>query len=142
LDVLKQVSLKVYGDLQALDRVLSAFEQLNQPWIPRKDWLQSQLALAEGFTNAVRHAHRNLPPEAIIEIQISLRRDSLTIQIWDQGPPFDIEDFLNRSGGQDNQLVGHGQGLTILQKIAAELRYTRTDDRRNCLLIVKEFSFL
>lgn len=141
MDVLKQVSLKVKSDLQALDRVLSAFEQLNQPWIPRKDWLQSQLALAEGFTNAVRHAHRGLPPDAVIEIQMSLKRDSLTIQIWDQGPPFDIEVSLRRLKGQDNRLAGHGQGLPILHKIAAELRYTRTDDQRNCLLVIKEFSF-
>jgi serine/threonine-protein kinase RsbW len=142
LDVLKQVSLTVNGELQALDRVLSAFDQLNQPWIPRKDWLQSQLALAEGFTNAVRHAHRDLPSDTTIEIQMSLRRDSLTIQIWDQGPPFDLEGFLQRTDAQDNQLAGHGQGLPILQKIAAELRYLRQGDRRNCLVIVKEFSFI
>lgn len=147
MEILKQTALTVRSDLQALDQVLAVFDSLNQDWIPRKDWLQSQLALAEGFTNAVRHAHHQLPPEVPIEVQMTLTPDSLIIQIWDQGSSFDLENYLeilkNKDKGQDTRFAGNRnsfrQGLPILRKIAAELTYTRQADQRNCLLIVKKF---
>jgi serine/threonine-protein kinase RsbW len=140
LSVLEQIAFKVNSDLQELDQVLGRFDELNQPWIPKKDWLQCQLALAEGFTNAVRHAQKDLAPEIPIEIQITLTQSSLEMRIWDQGPPFDLEEFLQNLDPQKNHLEGHGKGLLILQRIAAHLSYSRYEDNRNCLLIVKQFS--
>ncbi len=140
MSVLQQISFPIKTDLKALDQVLSHFEQLNQPWIPRRDWLQCQLALAEGFTNAVRHAHKNLSVDTPIEIDIRLNQQSLEIRIIDCGPPFDFEGFLKTANNQDDQLAGHGRGLPILQKIAAHLSYSRIDDQHNCLLIIKNFS--
>lgn len=140
MSVLKQISFKVESNLKALDQVLSHFDQLNQSWIPKKDWLQCQLALAEGFTNAVRHAHKNLSSEIPVEIDIRLTPQSLEIRIWDSGPFFDLEKFIQTLGTRDDRLAIHGQGIPILQKIAAYLRYFRTDDQRNCLLIIKNFS--
>lgn len=142
LRVLKKLSFKVKSTLKALDRVLSHFDKLYQSWIPKRDWLQCQLALAEGFTNAVRHAHKHLSPEIPIEIEILLAEDRLEIRIWDYGYPFDLETFLKTIEQQDNRLSGHGQGLPILQKIATHLSYLRGEDDRNCLLIVKQFSSL
>jgi serine/threonine-protein kinase RsbW len=135
-----KVFLKLESDLKALDQVLGDFDQLNQPWIPRKDWLQCQLALAEGFTNAVRHAHKNLPRDIPIEIEINLEQDGLEIRIWDYGSPFDLNAFLANNHKNIDQFAGHGQGLPILKKIATHLSYLRTEDNRNCLLIVKPFS--
>jgi serine/threonine-protein kinase RsbW len=36
-----------------------------------------------------------------------------------------------------DEQAGGGRGIAILQKIADHLSYKRTDDNRNCLLIVK-----
>lgn len=141
LSVLRQISFKVKSNLKALDEVLGNFDNINQPWIPKKDWLQCQLALAEGFTNAVRHAHKNINTDVLVEIEIKLTSESLEIRIWDSGPFFDLENFLQTKSNEDNRFAGHGQGLPILQKIAAQLSYQRTDDGRNCLLIIKNFSF-
>jgi len=69
-----KISFQVDSDLRSLDTVLKYFQQLEPAGIPQKDWLQCQLALAEGFTNAVRHAHRHLPPEIPIEIEIEITR--------------------------------------------------------------------
>jgi serine/threonine-protein kinase RsbW len=140
LKVLKSDSFKVPSDLQALDQILSYFEQFKQPWIPKKDWLQCQLALAEGFTNAVRHAHKDRPVETPINLEILLSQESLEIRIWDYGSPFDLDGFLKNLAQRGNRLSGNGQGLPILQKIATSLKYLRTDDNRNCLIIIKEFS--
>jgi serine/threonine-protein kinase RsbW len=133
-------TFKVKGNLQALDQLLHYFDRLYQPWIPKKDWLQCQLAMAEGFTNAVRHAHKNLPPEIPIEVEIILTQQTVEMRIWDSGPYFDLDGFLKRVTARNDRLSGNGQGLIILQKIAAHLSYTRTNDDRNCLLIVKRFT--
>ncbi|WP_013323552.1 ATP-binding protein [Gloeothece verrucosa] len=134
-----KVSFKVKSDLKALDQVLSDFEQINQPWIPRKDWLQCQLALAEGFTNAVRHAHKGLSSNILIDIEITLTQQEIEIRIWDSGKPFDLEGFIEKNLTQDNRWSGHGQGLRILQQIADRLSYIRTEQNRNCLIITKQF---
>lgn len=130
-------SQQVPSDLKALDQVLSWFDQFNQPSIPKKAWLQCQLALAEAFTNAVRHAHKELPTNIPIDIELTLFPQSLELRIWDQGPPFDLEKRLQQMEQEVDVGSGGGRGIVILQKIADKLSYTRTDDHRNCLLIVK-----
>ncbi len=137
--VLKQDNYQVYGELQALDQILANFEQFLLPCLSHNIWFQCKLALAEGFTNAVRHAHKNLPSEIPIEIAISLSINSLEIRIWDYGPPFDLAQFLETIPNREKKLVEGGQGIPILQKIADHLSYVRTNDNRNCLLIVKQF---
>ena len=135
-----KISFQVDSDLRSLDTVLNYFEQLEPAGIAQKDWLQCQLALAEGFTNAVRHAHRHLPPEIPIEIEIEIVPHQMEIRIWDRGSVFDLESFIEKNVHRDRILLGHGQGLPILQKIADQLSYTRSEDQRNCLLIIKQFS--
>jgi serine/threonine-protein kinase RsbW len=139
LRVLKRAHLKVPTDLKALEKVLSHFKNIEQPSIPKKDWLKCQLALAEGFTNAVRHAHKHLSTEIPIEIDLTLFRCCMEIRIWDYGPPFDLEAYIRNMTQIENSSSLGGRGIPILQKIADRLSYIRTDDQRNCLLIVKYF---
>lgn len=130
-------SMQFPTDLKALDRVLSWFEQLYEPSIPKKVWLQCQLALAEGFTNAVRHAHKDLSPNVPIDIEVTLSANCLELRVWDRGPSFDLEQRLQNVDQTVDVTAGGGRGIAILQKIADKLSYTRTDDNRNCLLIMK-----
>ncbi len=134
------LTFEIQSNLKHLDQVLERFDQLYQPWIIKKDWLQCQLALAEGFTNAVRHAHAQLPEITPIKIEFQLQSERLEIRIWDQGSPFDLLEYLDKLQGKERQLQSHGQGLFILQKIATHLSYTRTADQQNCLLIIKTLS--
>jgi len=127
------------SDLQALDQILLWFDQLNQPSIPRKVWLQCQLALAEGFTNAVRHAHKNLSGDLSVDIEVTIAPQCLELRIWDCGPPFDLEGRLQNLQHQVDTRATGGRGLAILQKISDHLSYTRTDDNRNCLLVAKSY---
>jgi serine/threonine-protein kinase RsbW len=140
-NALKDVSFSVESDLESLDSVLSNFEQLNQPWIPKKDWLQFKIALAEGFTNAVRHAHRYLPSSTSVDIEICLFTQGIKMLIWDYGPPFDFQKFVDGSEKYArNELKAGGQGIPVLRKISDHLSYTRVDGKRNCLTVIKHFS--
>jgi len=139
LKVTQHISFRVKSDLIYLKEVLSRFETLRQEWISEKDWLQSQLALAEAFTNAVRHAHKNKPPETMIEIEINIGEEEIKIQVWDFGQPFQLESLKQRVNHQGEFATG-GRGVEILQKIADDLRYDRISDNRNCLTIRKKLS--
>lgn len=76
MEVLRSIEIQVPRDLQALEQVLLQFNQIYQDFIPLRDWLQCRLAFAEGFTNAVRHTHKNLPSNISIRILFSWSNDS------------------------------------------------------------------
>lgn len=130
--------IKVPGDLKSLDQILAHLETLNHGLIPPQVWLEYQLALVEGFTNAVRHAHKNLPSEVTIDIYLTIFTDRLELQIWDYGNPFDLEAFMAKLPSIPDNLSSGGRGLSILRQIADFISYTHIDDR-NCLLIIKYY---
>lgn len=88
---LQKLGLQVNTDISALERVLKWYEQLQDLPIPEHIWMQGQLAVAEGFTNAVRHAHKGLPLETPIKLEVTVFNERLEIKIWDYGQPFDLE---------------------------------------------------
>lgn len=92
------------------------------------------LALTEGFTNAVRHAHAHLPPDTAINIDFDLAKDCVEIRIWDQGNPFN-PDLLTEP--QPGELLESGYGWFLLRRLADRVTYQRLQDGRNCLSIVK-----
>jgi serine/threonine-protein kinase RsbW len=134
-----KAQLQVHTGLSANDRVLSWFEELDRKQVPKTVWLQCELALAEGFTNAVRHAHREQPPDLPIDIEVSIFSNSIEIKVWDSGPPFDLIEWLKEQPLQGDIYAGGGRGVKLMHAIADELSYTRTAGDRNCLSIVKNY---
>ncbi|MCW6036078.1 ATP-binding protein [Spirulina subsalsa FACHB-351] len=140
LAILKQAYRQVPTELRILKRTLAWFNSLYLPEIEQKDWLQCELALAEGLTNAIRHAHRDKPPETPIDLEVTVDDQQIILRIWDAGAPFSLQQYLREQADPMNTHAGGGRGLVILQKIADVLEYNRTEDQRNCLLIVKQYS--
>ncbi|NJK37749.1 MAG: ATP-binding protein [Oscillatoriales cyanobacterium RM1_1_9] len=124
--------------LDSLAEILSWFDRLQPDFVPRSVWLRCQLALAEGFTNAVRYAHQDSPQKQI-DIEVNFLTQQIEIRVWDYGPPFDLEKKLQSLPTFPDRSAGGGRGLKLLQDIADELSYQRTADQRNCLLIVKYY---
>ncbi|MEG4323398.1 MULTISPECIES: ATP-binding protein [unclassified Microcoleus] len=92
---IQNISLQVNTELNDLTRVLEWFEQLQDLSLPNEVWWQFQLALAEGFTNAVRHAHKNLPVETPVQLEITVFDGCWELKVWDCGPRFDFDAKLN-----------------------------------------------
>jgi serine/threonine-protein kinase RsbW len=136
LKVSQKIFFQVKTDLVYLEEVLHRFEAMKQSWINQKDWLECQLALAEGFTNAVRHAHKNRSSETLIDIEIKVTSEEIKIQIWDYGQPFQLKS-VSKPVYSLEELSSGGRGIEILQKIADELEYDHLPDNRNCLMIKK-----
>ncbi|MCT7950447.1 ATP-binding protein [Ancylothrix sp. C2] len=138
--LIEKANLCVPTQLGELSKVLSWFDRFNHPPLPKSIWMECQLALAEAFTNVVRHAHKNYPPEAPIEIQVALYPQKLEIRIWDRGQPFNLDERLQTLPPQTDHNAEGGRGLPLLSRIADDLSYTQTSDQRNCLLIVKNYT--
>ncbi|UNU26003.1 ATP-binding protein [Microcoleus vaginatus] len=97
-----KINLQVNTDIKAVAQVLSWVEQLDPLPLPLVVLHQCKLAVIEGFTNAVRHAHKNLPLETPIELEIRIFNEHLEVKIWDWGEPFDIQAKLKEELPEKN----------------------------------------
>ncbi|MEM9538907.1 MAG: ATP-binding protein [Cyanobacteria bacterium P01_E01_bin.42] len=133
-------------DLGNLSEVLDRFEKLASPRLSQKLYWECQLALAESFTNVVRHAHRDLPSTTPIDLEIVLFPRGLEIRIWDCGQPFDWEGQLKAILRQEGDpwAVG-GRGLCLIHKVMDDCQYIPANKSnlsfrgdRNCLILCKQ----
>lgn len=138
--MLQTEHLTVESDLSLLNQVLDWFDKFCFQNLPKISWLAKEfdalkLALDEGFTNAVRHAHSNLPKETPIHLELTLWNDRLEIRVWDYGEPFDPNTIEEPEFGT---LQEGGYGWYLIRRIANEAIYERYEDGRNCLILVKK----
>jgi cellulose synthase (UDP-forming) len=129
--------LTVPSDSQALDAVLDWFNPLKWDSIPERTWLELVTALGEIFDNVLEHAHRDLPPETPIQLQVTLLSQAIQLQVWDQGLKFDLETYLHNTQEIDLEAEG-GRGLLIVRQVADYYSYVRRADR-NCFTLIKQY---
>ncbi len=137
--MLKQSHLRVNSDLNDLGILLNWLNSIGHITLPEMEWLRCQIAVAEGFTNAVRHAHRDLPPETPIDVEVKIAPEYIELYVWDYGPFFDLQQQLLKMPLEDRE-ADRGRGLIIMNQVADRLTYERLNDSRNYLLMVKDVS--
>ena len=142
--LIRQASLQVTSDLNALETVLAWLEQFNHPDLTQEAWWQYQVVVAEGFTNAARHAHRDLPVATPIILEVQLYAQAIEIRIWDQGAPFDLlgklADLLHQQPLLNPLEQESGRGLLFLHRLTDELSYCPVNPRGNCLVLRKHLA--
>ncbi len=140
--------LQTESNLGAIDEVLAWFEPFKQSPLHPDLWMQAKIALVEGFTNAVRHAHRDLPCTTPIDLEATLLPHSLEIRIWDQGAAFDLETLLDTVEQRYPDPLEHDAhwGGTIMKKLKDKhcwkIQYIcpiEPEANRNCLWMQKQF---
>lgn len=130
----KRDQIRVTSHLEKLSVVQQWFElfmsglAVDHPWL-NEQFDQLNLALAEGFTNAVRHAHANLPDTTPIDIELSLESEQLEsekieICIFDCGGPFDPSSLREPQPGA---LCEGGYGWFLLRRLADKVTYDRAE---------------
>ena len=138
----RKFHLQVDTKLGRLKEVLVWFENFIVPYIPQKTGWQCEVALAEAFTNAVRHAHQNLPTSTPIDLEVEIFSNFLEIRVWDFGKkPFDLDAQLIANEDNLNSIEKEGgRGLQFIKKLTDELQYFTLSNYRNCLVIRKNYS--
>lgn len=140
--LLMRSHLKVGTDLLFLEEVLQWFDQITTPFLPPDLNYECKIAITEGFTNAVRHAHHGLSKNTPIDIQVKILSNSIEIKLWDFGQPFDFPKTLHLILNEKIAPLEkeQGRGLILMSKLTDEVTYCRLDDHRNCLTMRRHFS--
>lgn len=108
-----KIRLEVNTDIKAVAQVLSWVEQLEPLPIPEAVLHLCKLAVIEGFTNAVRHAHKYLPFETPINLEITVFNERLELKIWDWGKAFDIQAKLKEELPEKSLFSLNDQGFML-----------------------------
>ena len=139
---LQHFHLRVKTKLEALKEVLQWFETVIFPSLPQKTGWQCEVALVEAFTNAVRHAHYDLPENTPIDLEVKLFTNFLEMRIWDRGEPFDLKAKLQANSDNNTSPLDKegGRGLQFMKRLTDELQYLTLPNHRNCLLMRKRYS--
>ncbi len=132
------IFLQVTTSLSDLVPVLNWFEQLPHTSVPNADWLRCKTALAEIFTNSVRHAHRDMPSETPISLEANLTDSSIEIKVFDFGVGFTLSEKLSKLDEVDVTALG-GRGLDLISQMVDVFTYDKTSDGRNCMKIVRYY---
>jgi serine/threonine-protein kinase RsbW len=135
-----KIYLQINTDINATNEILSWFEQINQPPLTNlQTWWELQTLLIEGFINIVEHAHRNLPKETPIELEVIRFKENIEIRMWSSGKHFDLLKQLQETSELEDNQQERGRGLKIMSAIADKLSYEPTEDNRYCLFISKSY---
>lgn len=138
----QKFSLRVSTDLKQSYQVQAWFDRSCASVI-ETDRIRCKLALIEAFTNVVRHAHEELPQETPVDLEVTLSPYQLELRIWDFGVPFDFDDRLRaalKTLNDADGLTGGGRGLLIIYQGMDSVVSKRTEDGRNCLLMIKHLT--
>ncbi|MEM9087606.1 MAG: anti-sigma regulatory factor [Cyanobacteria bacterium P01_F01_bin.53] len=96
-----------------------------------------RLVVVEVYSNIVRHAH-NEKPELPVLIRIELDDSNLSLEVWDQGKGFNIDEYAAPAPGDFQE---GGYGWLILHRIMDRVEYQlRVGGDRNCLKLVKDLA--
>jgi serine/threonine-protein kinase RsbW len=103
-----------------------------------------RLVVVEVYSNIVRHAH-NEKPELPVLIRIELEDNKLSLEVWDQGEGFTLDDYAAPSPG-DFQEGGYGWLILhrIMDRVEYQLRVGGDGEsllgNRNCLKLQKDLA--
>jgi serine/threonine-protein kinase RsbW len=146
--------LQVASSLTEVEQVLGWFEGCRRAapgaaQLPERLWLEAQMALVEGFTNVVRHAHRGLEPAPAVQLDLELSPQVLELRVTDAGAPFDLAAAWERLAGElaapaHDPLEREAHwGLILLLKLQQErgwrIDYRPADNGGNVLRLQHSF---
>ncbi len=132
------LSLKIQTDPSELDRIFAAVEDLGEKesWPPDLVF-RVNLALEELGLNIMNHGHDDDQGSHEIEIDLTSEADTLTIEIRDDGKPFDPlqdapEPDLDSPVGVRTP---GGLGVHLVRTMMDELSYRREQGKNHVTLV-------
>jgi len=137
----ERFKLQVTTDLEQVKSVIDWFEKVSKERLRDPFLWHCRVAITEGFTNIVRHAHKNLPVATTIDLEITFFPDYVEMKMWDWGEPFDLEAKLKSlpPDSHDSWKEEQGRGLYYIRQLMDEVEYLRVDNnQRNCLIMRKK----
>jgi serine/threonine-protein kinase RsbW len=88
-----------------------------------------RLALAEAYSNVVRHAHRDQPNLPIL-FRLEVKDRDVALEIWDRGNGYNISNYIEPSPEEKQE---SGYGWLIMQRLMDRVEYRLQVNGLNCL---------
>lgn len=141
--LLREFYLSMESDLSGLQKIIPWFEYHCGELLVQTIFLPMQIILIEGFTNAVKYAHLNLPTETPIEVFVDIFENLIEIRIWDYGLTFDLEKQLQleiQMNTEDSLKRESHRGLLLMDSLTDQLTYIRENEAKNCLIMRRKIT--
>ena len=131
-----KVSLNIESGPDSLDRINNAIDSISvqEEW-PQDLHFTATLVLEELALNVVNHAYGSRKGE--FEVIITSEEESLTIEIVDSGPEFNVltdAPMPDVNAIIEERPVG-GLGVYLVKSMMDELHYKREDDKNHIIAI-------
>ena len=111
--------------------------KLQSLWlIPDSEMRQIRLIIEEIFSNIIRFAFTD-SKEHMVEVQLKKDEDEISIQITDDGIPFNPLEHQPGLSTDPASSVDGGMGLTLIKTFSNSITYERVENN-NQLLISKK----
>jgi len=122
-----------------LKNTLTWFDTLKLLDLPYRMLLECKTMLGEAVDNVRDHAHETLSPSTLIPIVITQFPNLLGLQVWDQGPGFDLDTYLEAKQQWPDSGAARGRGLKILAELSDYFGYVCHQPLGNCLILLKKY---
>ena len=134
------MSTALVNDLAEIDRVIELVESFGEGAdLSAKVVQQAVLVLDELITNIISYGYQD-GERGRIEVSLAVEDDMLTIEIVDDGRPFDVERAPPpKLGASVEQRQVGGLGIHIARSLMDSVRYEHRQDR-NCVMLAKRIS--
>ena len=123
--------------IQEIPTIRKDLTTLQSLWlIPDSEMRQIRLIIEEIFSNVIRYAFSD-SQEHFVQVQLKKVNDEITIQITDDGIPFNPLEYNQGATNDPASSVDGGMGLTLIKTFSNSISYERIDSN-NQLLITKK----
>ena len=125
--------------IQEIPTIRKDLTELQSLWtIPDSEMRQIRLIIEEIFSNIIRYAFSD-SQEHIVQVQLKKINDEITIQITDDGIPFNPQEYNLGAISDPASSVDGGMGLTLIKTFSNSIAYERINSN-NQLLITKKIT--
>ncbi len=134
-----KLSLRVENRIEELGRIAAVVDELaeNEGWSPGLTF-KVNLVLEEFGINVINYAHKDGVHD--FEITLLSESDTLTIDIMDDGVPFNpLEDNSepDTSAPMEDRPIG-GLGIHLIRTMTEDIRYERENSKNHSTLVMRK----
>ena len=107
---------------------------LNNHKLPVKVIKEIELGTDEAVTNIIKHSYKEENKKNIIEVELEFLENKVIIHLYDNGTPVNEEKIKPR---ELSDVKPGGLGTYFINRIMDEVRWKKTDEWVNHLILVK-----